>query len=122
MRYSSIKNNVSNEITLKVNGFKMGSKLDLLRIPKVGTRFVLDKCIGKGVNGEVYEAFDTQSADQKVAIKIRHISGDSLKSIEEEFETFSKFSSHDNLPQFYGIFRQDDTVWFVFEVILRNMK
>lgn len=60
---------------------------------------------------------------RKVAIKVQKLTPESQPLIVEEYRVLRDFSSHPNLPEFYGVYRKRsgkkteyDQVWFVMEV------
>ncbi|XP_051158327.1 neither inactivation nor afterpotential protein C isoform X3 [Leptopilina boulardi] len=97
------------------------SRMDSIQDP--GKRFILKECIGSGVCGDVYEAIDENSGNKKVAIKIRKLVPETQNHIMEEYKVLREFSSHPNLPNFYGIYRkrtgkksENDQIWFIMEL------
>lgn len=69
----------------------------------------------------MYKAFDSTSS-KTVAIKIQRYDGELKSYINEEYRILRDFSTHPNLPDFYGVYRkrQDDgaadEIWFILEV------
>ncbi|XP_011500567.1 PREDICTED: neither inactivation nor afterpotential protein C [Ceratosolen solmsi marchali] len=95
-------------------------RLDSIQDP--GKRYSLRDCIGSGVCGDVYEAVD-EEAGRKVAIKIQTLTPETQPLIVEEYRVLRDFSSHPNLPDFYGVYRRRsgkktdyDQIWFVIEL------
>lgn len=90
-------------------------------LPSPDKRFVLKEVIGTGVCSKVYKAIDKEANDRNVAIKIQRYEKDMIAHINEEYRVLRDFSSHTNLPDFYGVYRkkfttvQSDEVWFVLE-------
>ncbi|XP_013176841.1 PREDICTED: myosin-IIIb-like isoform X2 [Papilio xuthus] len=84
-------------------------------------RFTLQELIGEGTYGEVYCAKDTKSG-RRVAVKILENIAENIEEIEEEFLVFRDLSSHQNIPEFFGLFlkrgvsAEDDQIWFVMEL------
>lgn len=70
---------------------------------------------------QVHKAFDSTS-NKTVAIKIQRYDGELKSYINEEYRILRDFSTHPNLPDFYGVYRkpQDDggpdDIWFILEV------
>jgi myosin-3 len=92
-------------------------------LPSPVGRFELKEVIGTGVCSKVYKAIDSQCNNRSVAIKIQRYEKDMIIHINEEFRILRDFSSHPNLPDFYGVYRKKsedsgvaDEVWFVLEL------
>lgn len=72
----------------------------------------------------MYKAIDTQNNDRIVAIKIQPYRDELKYYIDEEYRVFRDYSSHPNLPNFYGVYRkktdgdEPDDIWFILEVRL----
>lgn len=71
---------------------------------------------------QVYKAVDKQQ-NRTVAIKIQPYDEDTQNYINEEYRVLRDFSTHQNLPEFLGVYRKrNDTensdIWFVLEVRL----
>ncbi|XP_016842665.1 neither inactivation nor afterpotential protein C isoform X2 [Nasonia vitripennis] len=95
-------------------------RLDSIQDP--GKRYALRDRIGSGVCGDVYEAIDEEGS-RKVAIKIQKLTPETQPLIVEEYRVLRDFSSHPNLPDFYGVYRRRsgkkteyDQIWFVMEL------
>lgn len=82
-----------------------------------GERYAFGDCLGAGVFGTVLNALDSQAGNKKVAIKVQKYSDESKGFIEEEYKILRDFTNHLNLVDFYGIFKRNDEIWFVLEVI-----
>lgn len=78
-------------------------------------RFVLGEVIGTGVCSKVYRALDTDNHGRTVAIKIQRYEKDLITYINEEYRVLRDYSSHPNLPDFYGVYRKScldvDEIW-----------
>lgn len=89
-------------------------------LPDVGNRYLLDCCLGEGVYGSVFQASDSQANNKKVAIKMQKFNRENEPFIQEEYRILRDFSKHENLVEFYGIFKNckkdGQEVWFVMEV------
>ncbi|XP_014215430.1 neither inactivation nor afterpotential protein C isoform X2 [Copidosoma floridanum] len=95
-------------------------RLDSIKDP--GKRFTLRDRIGSGVCADVYEAVD-EEAGKKVAIKIQKLTPETQPLIVEEYRVLRDFSTHPNLPEFYGVYRKSsgkkteyDQIWFILEL------
>ncbi|XP_023317073.1 neither inactivation nor afterpotential protein C isoform X2 [Trichogramma pretiosum] len=95
-------------------------RLDSMQDP--GKKFSLKECIGQGVCGDVWEAYD-EEASRKVAVKIQKLTPETQPLIVEEYRVLRDFSNHPNLPDFYGVYRRRsgkkteyDQIWFVMEL------
>lgn len=69
----------------------------------------------------MYLAVDTQLDNKKVAIKIQEYDEDIRTIIDEEYRVLRDYSSHPNLPEFYGVYRRErpgevTEIWFILEV------
>jgi myosin III len=90
-------------------------------LPCPDGKFELQELIGTGVCAKVYKAIDLQANNRNVAIKIQKYEKDMKTHINEEYRILRDFSSHPNLPDFYGVYRkkgnnkEPDEVWFVLE-------
>lgn len=87
-------------------------------LPSPDGRFELGEVIGTGVFSKVYRALDTDNHGRTVAIKIQRYEKDLKTHINEEYRVLRDFSSHPNLPDFYGVYRKQgdvDEIWFVLE-------
>lgn len=55
-----------------------------------------------------------------MAIKIQKYEGDLKVHIEEEYRILRDYSTHPNLPDFFGVYRKkksnSDEIWFILEV------
>jgi myosin-3 len=91
-------------------------KINLDQFPAPGDRYTLENPLGGGVFGRVFAATDTRASYKKVAIKIQKVSENSRPYVEQEYRVLRDLSSHANLPDFYGIYRKEDDIWFVMEV------
>ncbi|XP_043799289.1 neither inactivation nor afterpotential protein C isoform X4 [Apis laboriosa] len=96
-------------------------RLDSIQDP--GKRYLLRDCIGSGVCGDVYEAIDRQAENKRVAVKVQKLTPESESMILEEYRILRDYTSHPNLPDFYGIYRRRsgkkteyDQIWFVMEL------
>ncbi|KAG5675871.1 hypothetical protein PVAND_005739 [Polypedilum vanderplanki] len=92
-------------------------------LPSPDGRFELKEVIGTGVCSKVYKAIDIQSNNRAVAIKIQRYEKDMITHINEEYRVLRDYSSHPNLPDFYGVYRKKssdseiaDEVWFILEL------
>lgn len=63
------------------------------------------------------------AGNKKVAIKIQKLTSETQSLIVEEYRILRDYSSHPNLPEFYGTYRRRpskkseyDKIWFVMEV------
>lgn len=89
-------------------------------LPSPDRRFDLKEVIGTGVCSKVYRAIDKE-ANRVVAIKCQRYEKDMIIHINEEYRILRDFSSHPNLPDFYGVYRkqfttaQTDEIWFILE-------
>lgn len=88
-------------------------------LPSPDGRFELGDVIGTGVCAKVYRALDTDNNGRTVAIKIQRYEKDLITHINEEYRVLRDYSSHPNLPDFYGVYRKRggdiDEIWFVLE-------
>jgi len=91
-------------------------------LPSPNDRFELKEVIGTGVCSKVYKASDNESNGRNVAIKIQRYEKDLIPYINEEYRVLRDFSSHPNIPDFYGVYRkkledskESDEIWFVLE-------
>lgn len=89
-------------------------------LPNPDKRFELKEVIGTGVFSKVYKAIDLESNGLNVAIKIQRYEKDMITHINEEYRVLRDFSSHPNLPDFYGVYRKqtdtNDEIWFILEL------
>ncbi|CAH1732570.1 unnamed protein product [Aphis gossypii] len=94
-------------------------RLDVNNLPEAGNRFELGKVLGSGIFSTVYAAVDTESG-KNVAIKIQNLDECSAneKDINEEYRILKDLSSHPNMPEFYGVYTNNNAVelWFVMEM------
>lgn len=96
--------------------------LNVDQLPEPGDRYVLEDVIGTGIWAKVHRAIDTQTAGKVVAIKVQRYEPEQQAYIQEEYRVLRDFSSHPNLPDFHGVYRQPsgddraDEIWFVLEV------
>lgn len=92
------------------------------QLPHPDKRFELKEVIGTGVCSKVYRAIDKEANNRSVAIKCQRYEKDMMRHINEEYRVLRDFSSHPNLPDFYGVYRktfttaQPDEIWFVLEL------
>lgn len=100
----------------------MPENFNLSSLPDPGNRFTLGEVLGTGVYAEVYEATDNQSGGKR-AIKIQSVIPDVEEDLKNEYNILKKFSSHPNLPDFYGVYfkkassrTEEDKIWFVLEL------
>ena len=90
-------------------------------LPSPDRRFDMKEIIGTGVCSKVYRAVDKEAHDRNVAIKCQRYEKDMIIHINEEYRILRDFSTHPNLPEFYGVYRkkfmtaQPDEIWFVLE-------
>lgn len=90
-------------------------------LPCPDKRFELKEVIGTGVCSKVYRAIDKEANNRAVAIKCQRYHNDMITHINEEYRVLRDFSSHPNIPDFYGVYRkqfktaQSDEIWFVLE-------
>lgn len=82
--------------------------------PDPADRYLLDECLACGAYAKVYTATDSQAGNKKVAIKTQAITATNEKFLLQECEVLREL--HANLPDFYGVYRKDESVWFVMEV------
>lgn len=87
-------------------------------LPSPDGRFELGEVIGTGVCSKVYRALDTDNNGRTVAVKIQRYEKDLVTYINEEYRVLRDYSSHPNLPDFYGVYRKRgeiDEIWFILE-------
>lgn len=67
--------------------------------------------------------------NKRVAVKVQKLTPESESMILEEYRILRDYTSHPNLPDFYGIYRRRsgkkteyDQIWFVMEVRNRRME
>lgn len=90
-------------------------------LPHPDDRFELKEVIGTGVCSKVYRAYDKEG-NRFVAIKCQRYENEMIHYINEEYRVLRDFSSHPNMPGFYGVYRkkfttnQPDEIWFVLEL------
>lgn len=88
-------------------------------LPNPDRRFELKEIIGTGVCSKVYRAIDREANNRSVAIKCQRYEKDMITLINEEYRVLRDFSTHPNIPEFYGVYKkqfitaQPDEVWFV---------
>lgn len=90
-------------------------------LPDPDNRFDLQEVIGTGVCSKVYRAFDKEG-NRSVAVKCQRYENEMVHYINEEYRVLRDFSTHPNLPAFYGVYRkkfttaQPDEIWFILEL------
>ena len=85
--------------------------------PEPKDRYGLEDCLGCGAFGRVFAATDSEASNKKVAVKVQKLSENTTVFAEQEYKVLRDLSSHGNLPDFYGVYRKEDELWFVMEVI-----
>ena len=84
------------------------------------TRFAVQRCLGRGGFGTVYEAYDRQR-QTRVAIKILHrADAGGLFRLKREFRALADLS-HPNLAALYELL-SDDGLWFMSMELISGTK
>lgn len=107
-----------------IDSVKIMTLLAYNSLPSPDGRFQLKEVIGTGVCSKVYKAIDNGCNGRSVAIKIQRYEKDLVVHINEEYRVLRDFSSHPNLPDFYGVYRKraaessnsPDEIWFILEL------
>lgn len=77
--------------------------------------FRLVRLLGRGGEGQVYEAVETER-DQRVALKILHTSGEDLARIRAEFRALDGIA-HSHIIHFYELGHHAETTYFTMQLI-----
>ncbi|XP_055920524.1 neither inactivation nor afterpotential protein C isoform X1 [Eupeodes corollae] len=89
------------------------------QLPDATDKFQLYEEIAKGANARVHRGKELAN-DRIVAIKIQSYDNEHQIHIEEEYRTLRDYSSHKNIPDFYGAYKMKktnapDEIWFIIE-------
>lgn len=84
--------------------------------PASGNRYNLLDQIGEGAFGKVYAAIDSQASKKAVAIKIQKITKNYEAILKQEYTVLRNAADHSNVANFFGVYKQEDKLWFVLEV------
>ena len=80
-------------------------------------RFRIDRLLGRGGMGEVYEAWDYE-LNERIALKTLLVpDGSSLYRLKNEFRAIAQIH-HSNIISLYELFVQDDQPYFTMELVL----
>lgn len=86
--------------------------------PAPGSRYSLLDPIGEGAFGRVCAAIDSQASKKTVAIKIQKITEAYTEILKQEYTVLRDVADHSNIANFFGVYKQEDNLWFVLEVFI----
>ncbi|XP_022116473.2 neither inactivation nor afterpotential protein C isoform X1 [Pieris rapae] len=83
-------------------------------------RYKIEKKLGSGIFGKVFQASDDQAAGKSVAVKVINLTDTKEQHIHEECKILRDFTKHPNIIDFYGVFCERSEyvkkIWFVIEL------
>lgn len=102
-----------------------GRTRDSLNVPSLSSphdRYKIEKKLGSGIFGKVFQASDDQAAGKSVAAKVINLTDTKEQYIHDEYKILRDFTKHPNIIDFYGVFCERSEyvkkIWFVIEVSL----
>ncbi|CAG4973120.1 unnamed protein product [Colias eurytheme] len=83
-------------------------------------RYKIEKKLGSGIFGKVFQATDDQAAGKAVAVKVITLTDSKEQHIQDEYKILRDFTKHPNIIDFYGVFCERSEyakkIWFVVEI------
>ncbi|XP_047507159.1 neither inactivation nor afterpotential protein C isoform X2 [Pieris napi] len=99
---------------------RMRDGLNVSSLSSPHDRYKIEKKLGSGIFGKVFQASDDQAAGKSVAVKVINLTDTKEQHIHEECKILRDFTKHPNIIDFYGVFCERSEyvkkIWFVIEL------
>ncbi|XP_050685382.1 neither inactivation nor afterpotential protein C isoform X2 [Leptidea sinapis] len=94
--------------------------LNISALPSPHDRYKIEKKLGSGLFGKVFQAADDQATGKVVAVKVINYTDTNEDHVQDEYKILRDFTKHPNIIDFYGVFCERTEyvkkVWFVVEL------